>query len=109
MKDKGSPLSLTQLENAIKEHAADRKFKDKVRNILRANEDRLIIETPYKLPAAQVDSLVKQLGLDTLKTLEVEQRIDPDLIAGLVVKFKNHYFDVSLKGSLQEIAESLHM
>ncbi len=96
-------VSMTELEQGIKAHATDRTFKERVKNMLKEKTDRLVVTSALALTKVELDEIVKKLNLTAVKNLEVENSVDPSLLMGLIIKFKNHYFDFSLRGRLNQI------
>lgn len=68
--------------------------------------DKIFITSAYKLSQAEKVAILQSLGLDD-KRIEVENRVDEKIVAGLIIKFAGYYFDYSIKSKLEEIVESL--
>lgn len=100
------PVTIAACERLFKDHLSDKKLRWRMRNLLKKEEDSLIIVTPHLLAKSEIDTVIQKLGLSSATNLEVENKVEPGLLAGMVVKFKNHFFDFSLKGQLDSITES---
>lgn len=67
----------------------------------------LIITSVYELSTVEIQGICSKLGIPL--DVPVEQRINPQLIAGYTIEYGSYFVDNSLKGKLQEITESLHL
>ncbi len=68
---------------------------------------KLIITSTYDLNTEEIQAICGKLGIPL--DASVEQKMNPQLIAGYTVEYGSYYVDNSLKGKLQEITESLHL
>lgn len=60
-----------------------------------------------KLTAAQLTQLKNKLKSETGEAVEIEASVDPDLLAGFVVKLGSRLFDASLKTKLEDLRLAL--
>ena len=62
------------------------------------------VTSAVELTDAQKDAVrQKVISLLSVREVELETRVDPDLIAGVVIKVESKVFDTSLRGQLRRI------
>lgn len=66
-----------------------------------------IVYSVVKLNKEQIKKLEKKVALLTNKTVELVNKIDESLIAGVKIKVKNQVFDGSIKGQIDQLRNSL--
>ena len=67
----------------------------------------LTIISTYQLSEAEIKTILTSLGLSKSSTLEVDNLVDKEIIAGIVIKYNDYYLDLSLKNKLREIVGNL--
>jgi ATP synthase F1 delta subunit len=72
------------------------------RGIVRAR-----VRTAVTLEPALEEQLKAKLGRMTGKTIEVESRVDPEILGGVVVEFENQIIDRSVRRGLDDLRDSL--
>ncbi|MFH1723810.1 MAG: ATP synthase F1 subunit delta [Elusimicrobiota bacterium] len=72
------------------------RLHDEGRGIARAT-----VRTAMELSEAEGETLKKRLGAFIGKTVVLDVKLDPDLLAGAVVRLGDWVFDASLKGKLR--------
>lgn len=97
----------SRVEVQMEKLAKNPAFLKKMQNLVRREEQLLIIKSPYALSDMEVKDIKKNLGVDRIATLRTQTVVDPSLILGIVVTFKDYYFDYSLKGQFARLYESL--
>ena len=66
-----------------------------------------VVTSAQKLTPAQLTSLKSNLKKSTGKSVDVETRIDPDLLGGFVVRIGSRLYDSSLKTKLEDLRIAL--
>lgn len=69
--------------------------------------ERVEVSTPVALDAAQKESLCSALSGRSGKKIELEERIEPSLLGGMVVKVGGTVYDGSVRTQIQKIRENL--
>ena len=106
-KPQNENIAPSRLEAQMEKLAKNPVFLKKMENVVRREEQLLTISSPYILSAEEIQEIKQRLNLDTLASLRVRKIVDPALLLGIVVKYKDYYFDYSLKGQLARLFESL--
>ena len=65
------------------------------------------VTSATKLTTAQITQLKKTLKSETGQTVDIETSVDPDLLAGFVVKLGSRLYDASLKTKLEDLRLAL--
>jgi F-type H+-transporting ATPase subunit delta len=80
-------------------------FQEKVRE----KEKRLhaLVESAYPLDKRLLDKIASWLKKKYGRTLEIESRINPELIGGIVVHIGDEMIDLSIKNSVEQIHHML--
>jgi len=80
-------------------------FQEKVRE----KEKRLqaIVESAYPLDRRLLDKIASWLKKKYARTLEIESRVNPELIGGIVVHVGDEMIDLSIKNSVEQIHHML--
>jgi F-type H+-transporting ATPase subunit delta len=73
-----------------------------------AGRERLKITSAKTLEPAELDGIVSRLASLYGKTFEVEQRVDPSLLAGVRIDLGDQSVDGSIAGRLDELARDLN-
>jgi F-type H+-transporting ATPase subunit delta len=68
---------------------------------------RATLTSAAPLSLAQADSLIASLAGQTGRTVLAEQRVDPDLLGGVVVNVEGKVYDGSLRTQLEALAASI--
>jgi F-type H+-transporting ATPase subunit delta len=68
------------------------------------HKDTLTVESAGSLDPGVLEQLVKQFSLDHKRSLQVIQKISPELIAGVKVRLGDTVYDASLANNLQNLA-----
>ncbi|PJE62524.1 hypothetical protein COU88_04500 [Candidatus Roizmanbacteria bacterium CG10_big_fil_rev_8_21_14_0_10_39_6] len=97
----------SRLEARMEKLAKNPAFFKKMENVVRREEHVLTIKSSYALGAKEVQQIKQKLNLETRASLRVSKVVDPLLLLGIIVKYKDYYFDYSLKGQLVRLFESL--
>lgn len=69
--------------------------------------ERVEVVVPIPLPATQKDLLKVVLERQTGKRIELEEKIDPAVLGGMVVKLGSTVYDGSIRTQLSKIQENL--
>ena len=82
---------------------------EKFHGLVRAHRGiaRAEVRTAVPLEAGQSDRLRKSLGQLTGKTVEIESRMDPDILGGVVVAFDSQIIDRSVRRGLDDLRDTL--
>lgn len=75
-------------------------FKDK--NLVKAK-----LYTAYKLDNSTISNITKKLEETIQKNIQLEEKINPDLIGGFVLQLEDKEFDGSVKNQLNKIKNTL--
>lgn len=78
-----------------------------LKELLQKNFDKLTVTSTYALSQTEKGAIMQQLGLKKEQELLVTNIVDPSILGGIIVQCEGHYFDLSLRGALQAISESL--
>lgn len=100
-------IAPSRLEVQMEKLAKNPVFFKKMENVVRRGEQLLTVSSAYLLSAQEIREIKQKLNLDTLISLRVNTVLDPSLLFGIIVKYKDYYFDYSLKGQLARLFESL--
>lgn len=68
---------------------------------------RALVTSAQKMTPAQLTELKTSLKETTGQTVEVETRIDPDLLGGFIVRIGSRLYDSSLKTKLEDLRIAL--
>jgi F-type H+-transporting ATPase subunit delta len=104
-----------QLAPALKRLLEDRSYADQRRFLKlfkriitrECHKDTLVLESAQPLAPATVSELQESFQKTHARPLMVEQRINPDLIAGIKVRLGDSVLDASLHNKLQALAARL--
>lgn len=66
-----------------------------------------VVYSVIKLNQEQIKKIKKKISILTNKNIELVNKIDESLIAGIKVKVKNQVFDGSIKGQIDQLKSSL--
>jgi F-type H+-transporting ATPase subunit delta len=69
--------------------------------------ERVEVVVPASLPKAQRDFLREVLEKQTGKRIELEEKLDPAVLGGMVVKVGSTVYDGSVRTQLSRIRENL--
>jgi F-type H+-transporting ATPase subunit delta len=69
--------------------------------------ERVEVSAPSALDGAQREALRAALAERTGKKIELEERVDPSLLGGMVVKVGSTVYDGSVRTQIQKIRENL--
>ena len=85
-----------QLKQELKEYVAKR---------LNVKASRVEVVSPYKLHDEEINSLRKNISI--LEQAEISNSVDPNILAGVVIKFGSKMIDLSIKGELHDIRNKI--
>lgn len=68
-----------------------------------------IIESPVLLTPIQLNSLKHQLSAIFNRDLEIDNRANPQLIAGLLIKVGDHVIDQSINARINQLAKNFNL
>lgn len=103
----GENIAPSRLEVQMEKLAKNPVFLKKMENVVRREEQLLTVYSSYALSTQEIRDIQRTLHLDTIASLRMRTIVDPSLLLGIIVKYKNYYFDYSLKGHLVRLFESL--
>jgi len=86
-----------QLKEELKKYIIEREYKLK---------RKVTITSAYALTEKEMDIL--KTNLPVLKEAVVDNLIDRDLVAGVVIRFGTKMIDLSLKGELQSLLKLIY-
>jgi F-type H+-transporting ATPase subunit delta len=69
--------------------------------------ERVEVTSPTALSTAQRDQLSAAISAKTGKKIELEEKIDPAVLGGMVVKVGSTVYDGSVRTQIQQIRENL--
>mgnify|MGYP001577503016 FL=1 len=84
----------------------DKAFRERVADLMARHEAAVEISSPYALSKADEEAILRTFGMNR-DSVKVVNTVDPGLLMGLTIKFHDYYFDLSLKGRLNQVFESL--
>ncbi|PJE63573.1 hypothetical protein COU89_02665 [Candidatus Roizmanbacteria bacterium CG10_big_fil_rev_8_21_14_0_10_45_7] len=84
----------------------DKAFRERVADLMARHEAAVEIGSPYPLSRADEEAILHTFGMQH-DSVKVVNTVDPGLLMGLTIKFHDYYFDLSLKGRLNQVFESL--
>ncbi|MDA8327877.1 MAG: F0F1 ATP synthase subunit delta [Betaproteobacteria bacterium] len=79
--------------------------------VLRACENGVkeaSVVSAYPLDATQVAALTARLSSRFGGTIDVTQHVDPEIIGGLIITIGDEVYDASVRGKLQDMANTLN-
>ena len=106
---------LSDLKPALERILAGRSNKDR-KEFLRAfhkavvreiQKDTLTIESAHALEETVLDKLISQFSEGRERPLQINQKTNPDLIAGVRVRLGDTVYDASLANNLQSLASRI--
>ncbi|MCR4329120.1 MAG: F0F1 ATP synthase subunit delta [Candidatus Roizmanbacteria bacterium] len=97
----------SRLEAQMEKLAKNPAFLKKMENVVRREERVLTIRSPYVLSADEVKKIKQKLDIESRVSLRVNMVVDTSLLLGIIIKYKDYYFDYSLKGQIARLFESL--
>lgn len=65
------------------------------------------LETAYPLDKKQIEALQKELSQSYKRSVTIVEKVNADLIGGVIVRTGEHVLDKSLRGRLYKLAENL--
>ena len=71
------------------------------------SEMTAIVSSPFELSKAHLDRLSKILKKKTGHNVELETKIDPSLLGGLVVRLGSHMIDASVRTKMTKLKQNL--
>ena len=74
---------------------------------LKQNKIRVVVETPKSLSADENSKLKKTLKAKFKKDIFLEEYINPKIIAGLHVRYRDRIFDNSIRSNLNKLREAM--
>jgi F-type H+-transporting ATPase subunit delta len=86
-----------QLKQELKQYVLDRMDKEK---------RKVTIISAY--PLTDKELIILKQNIDVLDNTKIENKIDENLIAGVVIKFGTKLIDLSLKGELQNLKQLIY-
>lgn len=84
----------------------DKVFRERVADLMARHEAAVEISSPYPLSKAEEEAVLRTFGMNH-SSVKIVNTVDPSLVMGLTIKFHEYYFDLSLKGRLNQVFESL--
>lgn len=81
---------------------------DAIRELEAEQSDKAFVHvtTAHKMPSKELEALVKELT--GAKEVELTTTEDKELLGGVVVRTKNHLWDISVKHQLEQLKERLN-
>lgn len=76
-------------------------FKDRMKQV----KEKVILTSAYELSDEEKKTIISSLDLLSGK---IEYKVDPTLVAGVIVTYGSKIIDVSLKGQLQNFKHILY-
>ena len=76
--------------------------------VLEVHKETLTVESAQPLAPEVLEQLVKKFSEGRPRTLQVVQKTNPDLIAGMKVRLGDTVYDASLANNLQNLATRIH-
>ncbi|MFA6410295.1 MAG: ATP synthase F1 subunit delta [Candidatus Buchananbacteria bacterium] len=67
----------------------------------------ITIETAFALSLAEKEDLIKEMKKNTGQQIELAEKINPELIGGMILHFNDTLIDGSLKTQLQNLRKKL--
>lgn len=89
-----------KIDPAIKEDLKQY-FKDRLKH----SKEQIAVTSSYELNDQEKKTIFSSLGLSDV---QVEYKVDPTVIAGVIVTFGSKIIDLSLKGQLQNFKQILY-
>jgi len=74
---------------------------------LKQNKIRMVVETPKSLSADENSKLKKALKAKFKRDIFLEEYINPEIIAGLHVRYRDRIFDNSIRSNLNKLREAI--
>lgn len=65
--------------------------------------EEVVVESARPLSPALVDEALRRLKIDPAKAA-VEERVSPELIGGIRIRYRDRLLDTSIKGKIQRLA-----
>lgn len=96
----------SQVEAQLSVLLDDPAFRGRVSELMARREAAIEIGSPYPLSKKEEEAILDTFGM-TRETVRVVNTVNPELLLGLTIKFHDYYFDLSLKGRLNQVFESL--
>lgn len=90
-----------KLDTSLKEDL--RRF---IRERMKKESEKIRVISAYKLNGHDKDLISKKFPL--IKSRVVVYEIDPDLLAGVVIKYKSKIIDLSVKGRFKDLKNTLY-
>lgn len=81
-------------------------LKKYLREKMRAESEKARVISAYKLTVQDRSLIAKKFPI--LKNRDVIYEIDPELLAGVVIKLKSKIIDLSLKGRIKDLKNTLY-
>lgn len=110
-KDKVTDVTLSYLMLLVDKRREEAALQTEEEFVLLANEARGIVHaeatTALPLDEAQQAQLVAKLSATTGKQIRLKCKIDPSIIAGVLVRIGDRVIDGSVKGQLEALREQL--
>ena len=67
----------------------------------------ITVITSYQLDDSEIESMKKSLRGRLKGDVELQNRVDPDIIGGLILRMQNKVFDASLQGQISRMRKKL--
>ena len=68
---------------------------------------KLILVSASKLGLEDIDAIIAGMGLVRNSDLVIENKVDPSILAGVIIKYDGYYLDLSVKSKLKDIVYNL--
>ena len=68
---------------------------------------KLILISASKLGLEDIDAIITGMGLIRNSDLVIENKVDPSILAGVIIKYDGYYLDLSVKSKLNDIVYNL--
>lgn len=81
-------------------------LKKYLKEKIQKESEKVVITSPYKLSQEEKDIIISKFP--ELREVEIEERLDPSLLAGITIKRGSKILDLSLSAKVNGLEQQLY-
>lgn len=99
---------LAEYVEKLNEKNKKKSIKTYLKKKLQEKKTKIVVISSYKMTEEEINNLLKQLPFIKDPYSKIENKVDHNLLAGVIVKFGSKVIDLTLDGKLNSLKKSLY-